>query len=110
MSEIVRKKLMDLGIPPHMTGFAFLEDAIMLWKAGDMVTKDIYPVVAKNNRTSFTAVEKGIRAVIKYAWSHKRGNLGAIYEVFGLWAFHEPPKPAEFIAGVAIWRGRADED
>lgn len=108
MSDIVRHKLRKLGIAPHQVGFTYLEQAIALWYPGCMITKDIYPEIAKNNRTSFGAVEKCIRASIKYAWDYRRGNLGEIFEIFGLWAIHTRPTPSELIAAVAISCGAGE--
>jgi hypothetical protein len=107
-SEAIRKQLKLLGIAPHMAGYRYLEQAVALWRPGCMVTKEIYPDIAKHNRTTFAAVERGIRCAIKYAWDYQRGNLGAIYETFGLWAIHTRPKPAELIAAVAIWAGAGE--
>jgi hypothetical protein len=108
MSEIVRHKLRKLGIAPHQVGFAYLEQAIVLWYPGCKVTKEIYPVIAKNNRTTFGAVEKCIRGSIKNAWDYRRGNLGEIYEIFGLWAIHTRPTASELIAAVAMSCGAGE--
>lgn len=110
--QAIRAQLMRLGIPSHRVGFPYIEEAIALWVPGCMVTKDIYPVIARNNRVSAGAVEKNIRAAIRQAWDEKRGRTDAIFAVFGLWAVLERPTSTEFISAVAIWAegGKHDED
>lgn len=110
--QAIRAQLVRLGIPTHRAGFPYIEQAIALWVPGCMVTKDIYPVIARNNRVSIDAVERNIRAAIKQAWDEKRGRTDAIFGVFGLWAVQARPTASEFISAVAIWaeRGERDED
>lgn len=112
-SQAIRKILMKLGIAPHMVGFTYIEEAVTLWYPGSSTTKELYPVIARNNKTTAAAVEKSIRAAIKYAWDNDRGNTGMIFQIFGLWAIAQRPKAAGLIAAVAMWtdtEGETDED
>lgn len=101
--QIVRAQLMRLGIAPHHRGFTYLEQAVALWYPGVQLTKEVYPAIAKANRTSYAAVEKNVRQAIKKAWDEQRGKTDAIFAVFGLWAISQRPQAMEFITAVAIW-------
>ena len=103
MTKRIRYVLRKLGLRPDMVGFMYLEQAVRIWKPGDLIGKDIYPVIAKNNRTSISAVEKAVRCAIRDAWEWKRCNLGMVYAVFGLWAISTRPLASQFIAAVAAY-------
>jgi hypothetical protein len=81
----------------------YLEQAVMIWKPGDMIGKDIYPVIANNNKTTINAVERSVRAVIRDSWDFKRYNTGMVFEVFGLWALSTRPFASQMIAGVGMY-------
>lgn len=114
MTKTIRYVLRKLGLRPDMVGFMYIEQAVTIWKPGDLIGKDIYPVIAKNNRTTINAVERAVRSAIHDAWEWKRSNLGMVYEVFGLWAIHTRPFASQFIAAVAAYveegGGEVDED
>lgn len=79
------KVLHELGIPSSIKGYTFIREAIALIYANDemviSVTKDIYPLIAKNHNTMATRVARAIRHAIEVAWN--RGDIDAIAKYFG---------------------------
>ena len=99
----LRRRLAMLGLPPHMIGYEYVISAVERWRPGVMITKELYPEVAKVYGTSFSAVEKCIRYAIKYAWDKGRYNTGVVVEQFGVWALVTPPCASEMISSLARW-------
>ena len=95
----------DIGIPPHMAGYQYLREAIVLTvknsKMFSSITKSLYPAVAEKFNTTSQKVERAIRNAIESAWS--RGNLDTIDSLFGYTINIGKGKPtnSEFIAMVA---------
>lgn len=100
----VIKVLQLIGIPPHIKGYQFLRDAIMMvvhdMSIVNLITKQLYPVIAKEYNTAPSKVERAIRHSIEVAWN--RGRLEIKNSIFGH-TKHNKGKPtnAEFIAIVA---------
>ncbi|MCR4673255.1 MAG: sporulation transcription factor Spo0A [Lachnospiraceae bacterium] len=71
--------LQKLGIPPHVKGYQFLRDGIMIAvenpEAVTAVTKMLYPTVAAMNHTIPDRVERSIRHAVSIAWEKDRGNV-----------------------------------
>ena len=68
--------MLELGVPAHLRGYYYLREAIVM-TAMDMelvgsVTKLLYPVIAKTNRTNVQRVERAIRNAIEVSW---RGEI-----------------------------------
>jgi two-component system response regulator (stage 0 sporulation protein A) len=65
------------------------------------VTKILYPMIAKQHKTTPSRVERAIRHAIEVAWG--RGSLEAINRIFGFTVDTRRGKPtnSEFIAMVA---------
>ena len=95
----------EIGVPPHIKGYAFLREGIQLVyddvELLGSVTKVLYPEIAKKHNTTPSRVERAIRHAIEVAW--KRGNFDFIFETFGGTDHHLNNKPSnsEFIAVVA---------
>jgi two-component system response regulator (stage 0 sporulation protein A) len=95
----------EIGIPAHIKGYRYLREGITLVvDRVDLlgcVTKELYPMIARNNQTTPSRVERAIRHAIEVAWS--RGNFEAINALFGHTVSRERGKPtnSEFIAMVA---------
>ena len=92
-------------IGPHIKGYHYLRDAILM-AIEDMdvlnaVTKVLYPTVAKMHQTTASRVERAIRHAIEVAWS--RGKLDTLDELFGYTVNGGKGKPtnSEFIALIA---------
>lgn len=80
-SELVQARcLMNrLGITANYTGYHHAAHALMLSTQEPerllLVTKWIYPDVAKHYRTTWRGVERNIRTVSKLAWEKNRAEL-----------------------------------
>lgn len=102
---VVTDILREIGIPPHLKGYTYARDAIII-AVNDMnithtVTKGLYPAVARKYATTSLCVEKAIRSGIEAA--QKRGNPEAMQKYFGNKAVNAKGRPtnAEFIAAIA---------
>lgn len=95
----------EVGIPPHMAGYQYLREAIVLIvknsKMYSSITKSLYPAVAQKFNTTSQKVERAIRNAIESAWS--RGNLDTIDSLFGYTINYTKGKPtnSECIAMMA---------
>lgn len=95
----------EIGVPAHIKGYQYLRDAIsMVVDDMDMlsaVTKELYPAIAKKNKTTPSRVERAIRHAIEVAWN--RGKIETINSLFGYTVAEDKGKPtnSEFIAIVA---------
>ena len=90
--------LYRLGISANYTGFYQTACAVELCRAEPerllLVTKRLYPEVAKLCGTSKSAVERNIRTVCGIAWEDNRRLL----EQLAHKSFHQKPNNAQFIA------------
>lgn len=95
----------EMGIPPHIKGYRYLREAIILVihhvELLSSVTKELYPAIARNYQTTPSRVERAIRHAIEVAWT--RGNAEVINGLFGSSVTRDRGKPtnSEFIAMVA---------
>ena len=71
--------LLRLGITANYRGYFYLISAVELCLADrenlHLVTKYVYPKVAKLYHTNWQAVERNIRTVGRLAWTHHRAFL-----------------------------------
>lgn len=71
--------LLRLGITANYKGYFYIISAVELCLADrenlHLMTKYVYPKVAKLYNTSWQAVERNIRTVGKIAWTHDRAFL-----------------------------------
>jgi len=101
----VTRILHEVGIPAHIKGYLYLREAILMViedvELLSLVTKELYPSVARKYKTTPSRVERAIRHAIEVAWN--RGNLTAIHRIFSHTVSRERGKPtnSEFIAMVA---------
>ena len=97
--------LQELGIPPHIKGYQYLREAIILVieKVDLMsaVTKELYPSIAKKFNTTASRVERAIRHSIEVAWS--KGQIENMNRIFGYNVILDKSKPtnSEFIAMIS---------
>ena len=95
----------SLGVPAHIKGYQYLRTAIrMAVREPSLIgaiTKQLYPMIAKEYATSPSRVERAIRHAIEVAWS--RGKMETLEETFGYTVSLGKGKPtnSEFIALVA---------
>lgn len=104
----------EVGVPAHIKGYQYLRDAIVM-VVEDMdllgaVTKELYPAIAKQNKTTPSRVERAIRHAIEVAWN--RGRLETINDLFGYTVQHDKGKPtnSEFLPSSltsCVWSERS---
>ena len=74
-----RPILLQLGITPNYKGFYQMLTALEIVEANPealtMVTKWLYPAVAKRYQTNWTQVERNLRIVVSVAWDANRNFL-----------------------------------
>lgn len=94
--------LMTVGIPANTQGYKYLRCAIILvFQHPDYaksITKQLYPIVAKQFDTTASRVERSISHAIEIAWN--RGKIDKINGVFGIDLFgkYDRPTNGELIA------------
>lgn len=98
----ITKMLQDVGIPAHIKGYKYLRVGINMALDNadvlDGITKNLYPMLAREFATSPQSVERTIRHAIEVAWD--RGNVQTLEEYFG-WTINRnkgKPTNSEFIA------------
>lgn len=95
----------EIGVPAHIKGYQYLRDAIMMVVEDvellGAVTKELYPAIAKKNKTTPSRVERAIRHAIEVAWN--RGRIETIDQIFGYTVQQDKGKPtnSEFIAIIS---------
>ena len=105
LEAVVTMVIRRIGIPPHIRGYKYMRDAIVM-VVHDMtllkaITTQLYPRIAEKYDTRPTRVERALRHAIEVAWT--RGDVDAIQEYFGYTVDSEKGKPtnSEFIAMIA---------
>lgn len=113
LEYVIIAVLLELGIPTKNMGFSYLKSALGLYRgdAAQLITKEIYPDVAKNydpKPTTFQ-VESSIRRAIKIAWINRNDTSWAYYFQPDEDGQIRRPTNAEFISRVAyfleLWQG-----
>ena len=74
--DVVRACLLDLGLPCHVTGYRFLiYGTAQKHKDPDaMITKDIYPAIAKRFGCTVVQAEAACRRIIQTGWNNRKQN------------------------------------
>lgn len=91
----VQRKLQELGVPGHMRGKAYLEEALLLCLKDGQRLKNlrdlVYAPIARDRGVSPASVERDMRYAIEAAWRY--GRLQALHENFGYTVLPERGKP-----------------
>ena len=99
-----------IGAISTYRGFHFLADAIYTkmcrQNKSTMITKDIYPYVARKYKTTYMNVERCIRIVINACW---KKNKDGFEEIAGYSLTHKPSN-SEFIDMVAYYLSELDDE
>lgn len=101
----VTEVLHNMGVPAHIKGYSFLRQSIIMAvndpEVISLVTKRLYPDIAKLNGTTASRVERAIRHAIEVAWD--RGNVDILNDYFGYTINNMRGKPtnSEFVAMIA---------
>lgn len=105
LEHVVTGILLEIGVPAHIKGYAFMREAIIITvKNPDIInaiTKELYPTIASTFRTTPSRVERAIRHAIEVAWD--RGDLETLQKYFGFTVSPNKGKPtnSEFVALIA---------
>ena len=105
LEEKITNIFITVGIPAHIKGYQFLQEAIKMAIDNpdviNSITKKLYPSIAEKFETSSSKVERAIRHAIEVAWN--RGKIENINSLFGVKVYsnNEKPTNGEFIALVA---------
>ena len=100
---VVYDLLYHLGLTANYIGFFYISYAVWLAVENQqrllLVTKWLYPDVAKMYKTNWKAVERSIRSVIAQVWA---ANPDRLRETLNL-PLETKPTPAQFIALLAAY-------
>jgi len=95
--------LYRLGITARYRGYFFVSYAVGLAiKQPErllMITKWLYPDVARHFETSWSCVERNIRTVANLAWKNNRDYL----EVMARVPLNQKPTPSQFLGILAAY-------
>ncbi|WP_114165999.1 sporulation transcription factor Spo0A [Exiguobacterium sp. TNDT2] len=91
--------LQQLGISPRIKGFKYIRQAVVYVRERQellgLITKELYPMIAKEHETTASRVERAMRHAIKTAWENGMHN----HEMFeGRPERERSPKNSEFIS------------
>lgn len=96
-----RDLLLWLGITPNYRGFRLILDALAILQACPdtplLLTKEVYPCIAKQHCMSVQAVERDIRTAVSRAWSREPAAFAAL---FGPYA-QKKPTASQFLTLLA---------
>ena len=101
----VRRILLELGAPDHLTGHPYVIEGILLALGNRMYIQNItfllYPQLAATFDTTASRVERAIRHLIEVTWA--RGDYDILNRYFGNTISPDKGKPTngEFIARLA---------
>lgn len=74
----IRKSIVDIGIPPHVRGFQYIKEVLMMLINHeyylDDVYENVYPQIATKYYTTLSRVEIAIIHAIEIAWEWKVDN------------------------------------
>ena len=97
--------LKKMGMPPHVNGYQYLREAVILvvedFRRINTIMSDVYGPVAQNFSSTIPRVERAMRHAIEVTWN--RCRVDVIEEIFGNTVDLKKDKPSnsEFIARVA---------
>lgn len=100
--------LRQLGVTANYKGYSYAAYALALCAEQPdrllLVTKNLYPEVARRYKTTWKAVERNIRTVVSVAWARNPALLDRMAD--GLLA--EKPRTVQFLAIAAANLARAE--
>lgn len=79
--EKVDEMLLELGYPEHLTGTEALRTALLMYRPGMSITKELYPAIARAIDSTPARVERAIRHATENAWD--RQGYGTSLKYFG---------------------------
>ena len=105
LEVMVTEILHQIGVPAHIKGYHYVRTSILLAIRNrdviNHITKELYPTVAKQYKTTATRAERAIRHAIECAWD--RGDVDVLNSYFGYTIHTQKGKPtnSEFVAMIA---------
>lgn len=105
LEKILSDIISVVGVPANIKGYKYLREAIFHVvknnKLASSITKTLYPLVAEENSTSASKVERNIRHAIEVGYNS--GRLVNINKIFDAEIFQPYYKPtnSEFIMLIA---------
>ena len=100
---MIAKMLREFGIPPHVRGYRYLKTAISLLldtPSNVLMTKHVYPEVAKQHDTTPTRVERAIRHAIEVAFVRGDVQTRNSFLGYNVPLLKNKPTNSEFLAAV----------
>ena len=95
----------NAGIPPHICGYQYLREAILMSvdasSVFNSVTKIIYPNIAFKYNTTPRKVERSIRCAIEYAWNKGRISYNDVRSEILINFGRKKPTNSQFISTMA---------
>ena len=97
--------LYEIGVPAHLKGYKYIRRAIEHVVKNpdiiDAITKELYPKISQEFKTTPSRVERAIRHAIEVAWD--RGDLDVLHKWFGATVCSLKGKPtnSEFLALIS---------
>jgi len=105
LEEKVTELLRSVAVPPHMKGYQYLRDSIMIVaekkESINAVTKILYPAVAKMNNTNGISVERAVRHAIEITFSREHSPMLDSLFAYVTASGKQRPTSAEFIIVLA---------
>ncbi len=104
LKNVVTDYLLRMKMPRAIKGYRYIRAAIIMVLEDiemlEMMTKGLYPELAKKFNTTSTRVERAIRHAIAATW--EKGNLDEIEKIFGysIDSCRKQPTNSEFIASL----------
>ncbi|NLO41060.1 MAG: sporulation transcription factor Spo0A [Ruminiclostridium sp.] len=101
----VIKVLQDIGVPAHLSGYSYLQKAILetvLSERGFIpITKELYPMIAECYSTTPGKVERAIRGAIQKLWQRVNNQKLNQFFIHTENRNDDHPTNSEFIATIA---------
>ena len=102
IESIVTSIIHNIGIPPHVRGYQYIKEAIIMVVDNieliNSITRVLYPTIAKKFMSTPSRIERAMRHAIEIAWS--RADSATVREIFG-YSLDTKPTNSEFIAMIA---------
>lgn len=100
--------LREIGVPPNLSGYRYIKDAIELMLSCDdgaehAVSKLIYPELAAKYHKTKASIEKAIRNAIEAAWMRGPERMRQTIFRNSLKDFKNRPTNTEFLATLAAY-------
>ena len=106
--RIIDSKMLWLGFREVTSGTAMLRYAVKVWEPGMQLTKELYPMIAKEFGTTPMRVERNMRHAIETAFD--RADPYTVSNIFGysISADRGAPTVGEFVGRMARVCSNAD--